>query len=410
MNSAGLRHRSSKETSGLIPPDDSLIPPRYTVNLSLPLEERYNHIARDFIEQVHSLPILFDQIILQTGAQQNTLKWVKRLARLGLRRLYSNEETGEIRGISRATGVEMYLLVAFNVLLDLFMGCTSGGVRVRDSERATDGDRMLHLRALDWGMPELRHVVVVLDFVRATDGPVMATSITYVGYVGTLTGVRRGLSISLNFRPLHDTSTWWKGFRFTCHQMLVLLGWRRSISSLLRSVLLSGKEAVEDVQTLIEQVKRQKSTAAYLILCTGQETFSLEKDYQTAVIQSSKEFIVTMNHDVANEHKSKVSGNVSTDDAALVATGMLPIVSYSVQRKKCAMKLWHDGKRRKPHGASYITMTEMMKWLRDEEMNNTQTHYMCLMDPTVGKVLWIERHIEAVTPFDQMLANARRNR
>ena len=410
MNSAGLRHRSSKKDTELIPPDHSLIPPRYTIDLSLPPAERYNHIARGFVNEVHSLPILFDQIILQTGAGQKILKWVKRMARLGLRGLYSRMETEELRGISRATGIEMYLLVAFNVLLDLFMGCTSGGVRVRDSERGVNSSRMLHFRALDWGMPELRRVVVILDFVRATDGPVIATSITYFGYVGALTGVRQGLSISLNFRPLHDATTWWKGFRFTFHQILVLLGWRQSISSLLRAVLLPEDERTEDIRTLVGQLKKKKSTAAYLILCTGQETYSLEKDYQEAVVQSSKDFIVTMNHDVANEQRSKISSEVSTEDAALIGTGMLPIVSYSVQRKKCAEKLWHIGKRPNSQGESYITMTEMMKWLQDEEINNTQTHYICLMDPTIGKVLWIERHIEAVTPFDQIMATIRKGR
>ena len=337
------------------------------------------------------------------------MQWTKRLARIGLRRLYSREESAEIRSISQATGVEMYLLVAFNVLLDLFMGCTSGGVRVRDSERGTDS-RMLHFRALDWGMPELRRVVVILDFVKEKDGLVVATSVTYFGYVGVLTGVRKGLSISLNFRPLHDTSTWWKGFRFTAHQLLVLFGWRQSISSILRDCLFLKASEAENVSKLIEKIKRKKSTAAYLIFCTGQETFSLEKDYDDAEVQSNKEFVVTMNHDVANESHPEQLDNATSDDGTLTATGMLPLVAYSVQRKRYAVKLWQDGKRQNPAGQSYITMTEMMAWLKDEEINNTQTHYMCLMDPTKGELLWIERHLEEVTPFDQIMASVRKGR
>lgn len=48
----------------------------------------------------------------------------------------------------------MHLLVAFNVLLDLFMGCTSGGAKLSVE------DRMLHFRTLDWGMDPLRKVIV----------------------------------------------------------------------------------------------------------------------------------------------------------------------------------------------------------------------------------------------------------
>jgi hypothetical protein len=85
--------------------------------------------------------------------------------------------------------VEMYLLVALNTVLDLLMGCTSGAVRVSDGE-GDEGVRMMHFRTLDWGMDVLRRVVVQLDFVEKPEGGVFARSVTYVGFVGVLTGVR----------------------------------------------------------------------------------------------------------------------------------------------------------------------------------------------------------------------------
>ncbi len=101
--------------------------------------------------------------------------------------------------IHLVTGLDMHLLVAFNVLLDLFMGCTSGGVKLSVE------DRMLHFRTLDWGMDPLWKVIVQLEYNR--DGVKVASVLTYVGYVGVLTGVRKALSISLNFRPVHNAST-----------------------------------------------------------------------------------------------------------------------------------------------------------------------------------------------------------
>lgn len=66
----------------------------------------------------------------------------------------------------------MYLLVAFNVLLDLWMSCTSGGARVSDSAGL---ETMLHFRTLDWSMDPLRKVVVHLDFVENPGGTVLAS-------------------------------------------------------------------------------------------------------------------------------------------------------------------------------------------------------------------------------------------
>lgn len=66
---------------------------------------------------------------------------------------------------------------------------TSLGKKKKDGEEK----RMLHFRTLDWGMDELRSVIVVLEFVRS-DSPepekVIGRTITYAGFVGVLTGVR----------------------------------------------------------------------------------------------------------------------------------------------------------------------------------------------------------------------------
>lgn len=126
---------------------------------------------------------------------------VKLLASLVLRRVYSAEETLELRGIAAASGLDMYFLVAMNVLLDSLLGCTSGGAMIArpstkrraGSEETKAGDRMMHFRSLDWGMDALRSVLVTLEFVRSKSADprkVIARSITYAGLVGCLTGVR----------------------------------------------------------------------------------------------------------------------------------------------------------------------------------------------------------------------------
>lgn len=134
MESAGLRRRkepllypetTSNEDFGSDASEDGDEPPRYTIDLSLPPRKRYQHVVADFGPQIATLPILFDEVVkdLRVNVSVETIRW---LARLLLRRVYNKEENEELRGIQEATGIEMYLLVALNVLLDLFMGCTSG--------------------------------------------------------------------------------------------------------------------------------------------------------------------------------------------------------------------------------------------------------------------------------------------
>ncbi len=128
MESAGLRRRSER----LVKPNNASIenfssdasgdadePPRYTIDLSLPPRKRYQHMVADFKPQIETLPFLFDEVVkdLRANISVERVRW---LARLLLRRVYNKEENEELRGIQETTGVEMYLLVAFNVLLDLF--------------------------------------------------------------------------------------------------------------------------------------------------------------------------------------------------------------------------------------------------------------------------------------------------
>lgn len=105
----------------------------------------------------------------------------------------------ELKGIAKASGVALYILIALNVLLDSLLGCTSGGVMTsldKTGGKRAPGpaeERMLHFRTLDWGMDPLRSVLVQLEFVRSKSADpekVIGRTVTYAGFVGALTGVR----------------------------------------------------------------------------------------------------------------------------------------------------------------------------------------------------------------------------
>ena len=374
--------------------------PKYTIDLSLPPVLRYQQVAADFKAQTAALPALFDEIVLGMNVNARVDR-VRRIARLFLRRVFYKEETEELRGISQVTGIEMWLLVAFNVLLDLFMGCTSGAAKVDDGQ---GGKKMLHFRTLDWGMDPLRKVVVQLDFIQKPGGNVIASSITYVGYVGVLTGVRKGLSMSLNFRPNHDTSTRLANFRFYFHHLLVLLGFRPSISSILRQHLLPSQPSSGHSEATIPSLASTKrflpgiaTTAAYLIFTNGTRTITMEKDHHKATVKSSREFIVSTNHDATEERNPESKAEHEQDPAStLQATGMQDLVEDSVERKDFAKHLWQESLRRTRRTGPRPPLTKdtIVGWINTYPIANEETHYAVIMDPKVGEVAWVERYLE----------------
>jgi hypothetical protein len=148
---------------------------------------------------MRSLQGLFDEILRYYLPSAMIRNVVARMMKLLVRRVYDEEEMKELRGIASATGVDLYLLVTLNNLLDCLLGCTSGAVLAKPTKgqgkeaSANAGEsRLMHFRTLDWGMDGLRDLLVVLEFVnsKTSGSEVLTRSITYAGFVGTLTAVR----------------------------------------------------------------------------------------------------------------------------------------------------------------------------------------------------------------------------
>lgn len=455
MESAGLRHRNRErdepqQTSDVATtqngPAQASRPsldnpsagsgravPTFTVDLSVKPEDRYAHIVPELLPHLRraKLTNLFDELIAQiVPGLVGTV--VRKSSHLLLRRVYGAEENAELQGIAKATELPMYLLVAFNVLLDLLLGCTSGGVRVeepsgggRSSSQTKWRSHMVHFRTLDWGMDPLRELVVELNYVRSPGGPVVATTVGYFGYVGVLTGVRKGLSMSLNFRPRHDDSTLRKRIDFRRHQLMVVLGLRPSISSVLRRYLLNQpeecpphksrgqsehddpddteaeskekKQASFDIKTVITELSASPSTSAYLIFCTPQSVFSIEKDNHTAFVRTSSGFLTTYNHDASDEGDPNALIYAARQLSASQpkgTTGMEEIVEYSTDRKRALDKIYRRcvKRRRQKLGrpGDAVGLADVLDFLNDRGrwIVNDETHYAVIMDPKKGQVLW----------------------
>ncbi|KAF4419111.1 hypothetical protein FACUT_11569 [Fusarium acutatum] len=387
--------------------------PKFTVDLSLPPEARYDHVVPHFKTAVDScdLPSLFYDL-LDELVGKFAGKIMASISPLLMRRVHSDEENAELVGISKAIGIPMHILVAFNVLLDLLLGCTSGGARTLDPDSGGKVTRMLHFRTLDWAMHQLRNIIVELDFVRTPGGPVIATTVGYLGYVGVLTGVRKGMSLSLNFRPHHAKETLRQRLSYRYNQAMVVLGQRQSISSSLREILLGDPTIPEKhsdhahkadtispdlqsqyVQQVLTKLSTSNSTAAYLILCQPDRVFVIEKDHRSALIRESDTFLTAYNHDVKDEDNpeqlQQAAAELATGEDA---TGMADLVAYSLERKQDLDELWRKCvracRRRYKLRNDVVTREDVVKFLQNDMIRNEETHYAVIMDPKEGKVMW----------------------
>ncbi|KAJ8132629.1 hypothetical protein O1611_g1002 [Lasiodiplodia mahajangana] len=357
---------------------------RFTIDLAKPPRERYNEVVQVF---------------------------GPRLSKVCLRRVYDPEENEEIKGIAAASGVPLYLLIALNSLLDCLLGCTSGAIPVslgKNSRRIDVGTgpeqtRLLHFRTLDWGMDELRDLLVVLEFVdSSSDNPtrVISRSITYAGFVGSLTVIR----------PCHDCPS--RELRW--HQLLVLLGKRRSISSVVRSFLLHPSPQVNEMEDAADTatsnfVKRATdltsipSAPCYLTLCNGREAAVIVKDYITGTVRSTQGFIAQTNHDPEYHETGKTQRHETSRrerrEVITSAFGVNGWIEESVDRLQCLQKKWDrlvhrsEAKNSTVSLAANPSVTErtLRKWLSDYPTLNECSHFTSILDPTTGNIRWLIR-------------------
>jgi hypothetical protein len=384
------RSSSSSKAKGLSRPQPPLYsndePPLYTIDLSLPPKQRYTRICADYKHKLSALTSLYDETLTFLG-----VPWIGRvlLNNLILRRVHCAEETEEIRAIARAVKVPVHLVVAYNTLLDLFSGCISAGVRVRDAGEGRDKSSIVHLRGLDWDMEPLRELIINVEYVRG--GNVVARAVTYAGYTGVLTGVREGLSISFNYRACIASSS--SILKRRIHQLLMLTGFRRSVPSHLRHILLSP----DPPQTTLHDIRQwlthpaTRLSSCYLTFCSPSAVLVVERDLAKATVRTSESYLVVTNHDedmegMALDDRKRLLREQGYDDGLVN-----DIVVDSVERKDSLLELVRGSEFR---GKPRRTMADVKEWLETDPVKNEMTHYSCIMDPSVrgGGLVWVQRY------------------
>ena len=153
---------------------DNNEPPLYSIDFSLPPESRYTQMCNDYKNEMAELAKIYDEILSSLPCPSVLGFFAKHL----LKRVYDKEETKEIQAISKATGVPIHRVVAYNTFLDIFSGCASGGVRTKLG--ASDTTTMLHFRNLDWEMEPLRNMVIRVEYL--VNGKIVARLVNFRHY------------------------------------------------------------------------------------------------------------------------------------------------------------------------------------------------------------------------------------
>ena len=198
---------------------------------------------------------------------------------------------------------------------------------------------------------------------------------------------REGLSISFNYRAsLISTSS---PIHHRFHQLLMLLGFRRSVPSHLRAILLSPGPP-QTLTDLIHWVTHPKTrlSSCYLTFCSPTSVLVIERDLASVKHQTSDDFLVCTNHDQGMEHLSQRELVQLLHKNGISGGGVEAIITDSVTRKNCILRKRRSTRRNRR------SLSEFKEWLEEEPLKNESTHFSCIMDPSAegGGLVWVQRY------------------
>uniref|UniRef100_A0A1X7U5P5 N-acylethanolamine-hydrolyzing acid amidase n=1 Tax=Amphimedon queenslandica TaxID=400682 RepID=A0A1X7U5P5_AMPQE len=224
-------------------------PPRYTIDLDLPPQQRWTQVAKDYS---HYFPVLRQEI--ERYVPKVLVNAVTEVTK-HLDKYFPYPYADELKGMAAATGGNATLgeLVLGNVIYDMTAfhkifedrkgqrgACTS--IVASDSK-----GRIYHGRNLDYSLFHslFTNMTIIVQFKKGANSNYI-TGTTFAGFIGLLTGCRtNGVSISLNERD--------KGHLWENAASAIKDGGHGLVSLLIRDVLeqndINFKMAVEKISS-----------------------------------------------------------------------------------------------------------------------------------------------------------------
>lgn len=217
----------------------------------------------------------------------------------------------------------------------------------------------------------------------------------------------------MNFRPKSTLNQ--LPLRF--HQLLVLTGFRPPIATTLRSLIIPTTTSTPpSIARASSDIRCRTLSPCHIILCNGYYTTIIEKDLNTHSTRSSRSFITQTNHDITHwlARNELADGDRFAFPDSQTNPYPAPPSNFNredpeIIRKYFPYLCWEDSKNRyeflreqwivvpdEPGQDTPAVAVEKVKsWIRQEPVNNEETHFMCLLDPLTGEIQWLERGREA---------------
>lgn len=344
------------------------LPKEYIIDLDLPPGDRWDHVIRDNDAELRQLSDEFTNILKSqfNGTIARLRKYVLRLlcSMKPMQDTYSKELAG-IAKITSAYGLSYGDLVLFNTALDFLAKCTA--------VVASTSEGQIHARTLDWDLPALERLVIVVTFVRK--GSRIYKGVTFVGCVGLLTGIRiltpaynEAFSLSYNFRKTLKSK---KGF---LRHLVCCYNNKVSISFLMRNIL-ENCNGFNDAKLAI--VSEKVSLCGYVVI-SGSRIFSafLYAVGEPAYTVGPSTIIVQTNHDPELEELENIPEAWIEGD---------PILRSTIQRKQHALEFLSSKR--------VIYSHDVKKVMMDYPIQNKSTIFTCIMKPGEGVLQLINRPI-----------------
>jgi hypothetical protein len=164
-------------------------PPKYTIDLDKPAEERWVEVFADFEKPIK-------KIMKAAGAELTKTEYYTLFALLQ-KSFLTPDQQKELQGACDAIGLDYKMAIILNFMYELHAFCTSIVAKTPDGS-------IIHGRNLDYPYAELfAELTVDLTFVK--NGKTLYVATGTAGSLGIITGMRPGKwSVSINER--HDGS------------------------------------------------------------------------------------------------------------------------------------------------------------------------------------------------------------
>jgi hypothetical protein len=156
---------------------------------------------------------------------------------------------------------------------------------------------------------------------------------------------------------------------------------------------------------ICNEFPKSHTAQCFVIVCDGEETTVIEKDWRSAVLRSDTAFIACTNHDQSEETSDGISSPAAEADrkehipSSAAVTGMEDILSESISRKHNIEKKWNRAKaswlKKNPEmteNKAAVRFAAVKRWISEAPVSEWCTHFGAIMDAKAGKVVWGERY------------------